>query len=176
MLTSESRRMATSPQMVGRPFTLGPCKTSKYHSVPPHCPFLPRLRLTSTIPAGRDTPSNPAYYVFNKCNIGAADSSIATKGGSYLGRPWRKYASVVFQQTYISDLISPAGWSQWDASSSLEYTTYKEYKNTGPGGTGPGAGPRAEFTGQLDKKWELRDFLGTDVKTWVDKSYFVSKV
>ena len=107
--------------------------------------------------------------MFNKCTIGPSDGTRATKGGSYLGRPWRPYSSVVFQQTYISDLINPAGWSKWDDTRLLGNVFYREFKNTGPGA----AGPRASFSGTLDKKEDLKTFFGKkDWPDWVDKEYF----
>jgi pectin methylesterase-like acyl-CoA thioesterase len=45
--------------------------------------------------SGRDSSSNPSWYVINNSNVAGINSSIAA-GTNYLGRPWKSYARVVF--------------------------------------------------------------------------------
>jgi pectin methylesterase-like acyl-CoA thioesterase len=70
-----------------------------------------RTIATGSITAsGRASASNPSWYVINNSNVDSINSSIPA-GTNYLGRPWYPFARVVFQNTYLSDVIKPAGWS-----------------------------------------------------------------
>lgn len=74
------------------------------------------------------TPANEAYgYVFHNCNL----VSNAKKQSVFLGRPWRKFAHVVFLNCYLGDHIHPFGWDDW----SKEHATlqFYEFQNIGPG-------------------------------------------
>ncbi|KAH6757273.1 Pectin lyase-like superfamily protein [Perilla frutescens var. hirtella] len=55
---------------------------------------------------GRGDPKERNGFVFKECNI-------IGNGKTYLGRPWRKYARVIFYQTSMSDIIVPLGWDAW---------------------------------------------------------------
>ncbi|KAM7199422.1 pectinesterase [Rhypophila sp. PSN 637] len=65
--------------------------------------------------SGRDSSTNPNYYVFNSCSIAAASGNSVKDGAFYLGRPWREYARVVFQRTSMTSVINPAGWKIWNS-------------------------------------------------------------
>lgn len=70
-------------------------------------------------------------------NIAVAAGSSVANGASYLGRPWRNYARVVFQTTDMSAVINSAGWASWsDAAPNTDHVYFKEYKNTGTGSQG----------------------------------------
>jgi hypothetical protein len=62
---------------------------------------------------GRDSSSNPSYYVINKSTVSAASGNSVPSGAYYLGRPWRNYSRVVFQSTSMSNVINAAGWSKY---------------------------------------------------------------
>jgi hypothetical protein len=49
---------------------------------------------------------DPYWYVIDK-------SLITGNGATYLGRPWRNYARVVFQQSYLGASVNHTGWSEW---------------------------------------------------------------
>ncbi|OVA13428.1 Pectinesterase [Macleaya cordata] len=71
---------------------------------------------------------------FQNCNILATpdlDSSSFTVK-TFLGRPWRAYATVVYMQSFIDRLIDPAGWDPW-TSEHLNTLYYAEFNNRGPG-------------------------------------------
>ncbi|KAG0592482.1 hypothetical protein M758_1G249400 [Ceratodon purpureus] len=71
--------------------------------------------------------------------------SITGSGSNLLGRAYGLYSRVFFIDTYMEDIISPEGWSDWPTTASnstsrrlLEESTtrheyYGEYGNTGPG-------------------------------------------
>ncbi|KAE9284839.1 hypothetical protein PF008_g27062 [Phytophthora fragariae] len=75
---------------------------------------------------GRNNDTNPSEYVFNKANVFGSG-----KGIGYLGRPWRPYASVVFQNSNISDVINSDGWQKWNGDNNTTNVYFKEFNNTG---------------------------------------------
>ena len=93
------------------------------------------------------TPDNQAYgFVFSHCKIDATPAApVAVAGAApaapapvqtYLGRPWRDYASVVFLNTEMSDVVRSAGWSDWGKLERAKTARYAEFGNTGAG-SGP---------------------------------------
>ncbi|KAI4317535.1 hypothetical protein L6164_025398 [Bauhinia variegata] len=51
----------------------------------------------------RSSPHDTSGFVFKNCNIFG-------NGTTYLGRPWRSYARVVFYNTKMSNIVQPKGW------------------------------------------------------------------
>ncbi|KAF3037675.1 hypothetical protein E8E12_007398 [Didymella heteroderae] len=117
---------------------------------------------------GRDSDSNPSYYVINKSKVSAASGNTVKAGAYYLGRPWRNYARVVFQNTTLSNVINAAGWTQWQSSDPrTDKVTFGEYGNTGDGASGT----RASFAKKLSSAVSISTVLGSSYKDWVDTSY-----
>ena len=52
---------------------------------------------------------------------------------SFLGRPWRLYASTIFLNCEMSDVIRPAGWNDWNKPEAHATARYAEYNSTGAG-------------------------------------------
>ncbi len=76
------------------------------------------------------TPEGVAYgFVFKNCNIEAAPKVKNV----YLGRPWRKYANVVFINCKMGDFIKPEGWSDWQGTDSFKTAYYAESNSSGAG-------------------------------------------
>ncbi|PNS14347.1 hypothetical protein CAC42_6860 [Sphaceloma murrayae] len=115
---------------------------------------------------GRDAANNTSFYVFNKANVGGNSGANST----YLGRPWRQFSRVVFQRSYLSDVVKPEGWSRWDTVQPLNNVFYREYKNYGPGAQ---TGARANFSAQLSSAVMPSDVLGRGFgnEAWVDSAY-----
>lgn len=67
-------------------------------------------------------------YLFINCNL----KSDAAKNSTYLGRPWRPNAYVVYKKCYLGDHIKNSGWTSM-SSNKPENARFFEYKNTGPG-------------------------------------------
>ncbi|KAJ3039110.1 hypothetical protein HDV00_012601 [Rhizophlyctis rosea] len=121
--------------------------------------------------SGRDSTSNPSYYVFDTCTVRAASSASSITGKVYLGRPWRNYARVVFMNSNLSNIINAAGWSQWSTSSpNTDHVTFGEYNNSGAGAWGSG---RAKFATKLGSSsgYGIGDVLGSSYTNWVDPGY-----
>lgn len=83
----------------------------------------------------------PFGLVFADCRITAAEG-VRT----YLGRPWRDYARVVFLRTSMASAVAPAGWHDWNKPQAHGTAFYAEFASTGPG-----AGPagRVPWSRQL---------------------------
>lgn len=114
---------------------------------------------------GREAANNTSIYVFNQANVRGTSGANST----YLGRPWRQFSRVVFQRSYLSDVVRPIGWSTWDSVQPVNNIVYEEYKNFGPGATGP----RANFSSKLTKPLKIDDVFGRsfEKELWVDTSY-----
>ena len=67
---------------------------------------------------------------------------------TFLGRPWRIYASTIFLNCEMSDVVKPAGWNDWGKPEAHNTARYAEYNSTGAG-----ANPtnRPAWTKQLSK-------------------------
>nr|XP_043635248.1 probable pectinesterase/pectinesterase inhibitor 12 [Erigeron canadensis] len=84
----------------------------------------------------RDSLDQQTGISFQNCSVLATDDLRNTTQviKSYLGRPWRPYSRTVFIESYIDDLIEPAGWIHWsDEDHGLDTLYYGEFGNIGPG-------------------------------------------
>jgi pectinesterase len=115
---------------------------------------------------GREAANNTSFYVFDQCKVNGKSGVNST----YLGRPWRPFSRVVFQESYLGDVVRAEGWSKWDAVQSVENVRYGEYKNFGPGTS---VSTRANFSSQLEKSVQAEEILGKGFERegWVDTSY-----
>ena len=76
------------------------------------------------------TPGGVRYgFVFKDCKIMA----VPGVKDVFLGRPWRKYASVVFIRCAMGDFIDPAGWSNWQKTVQDKTAFFAERNSRGPG-------------------------------------------
>ena len=117
--------------------------------------------------SGRNSSSETAYYVFNKCTIAAEAGQNVSAGSFYLGRPWGLYARVAFQNTQMSNVINAAGWTQWNAGDPRTANAiFQEYGNTGPGASGT-----RKYETALSAPIAIGTILGSGYASWVDTSY-----
>ncbi|KAK3025125.1 hypothetical protein RJ639_043907 [Escallonia herrerae] len=84
---------------------------------------------------GRTDPNQNTGIVIQKSRIGATSDlrPVQSSFPTYLGRPWKEYSRTVVMQSSITDVIVPAGWSEWSGSFALNTLFYAEYQNTGAG-------------------------------------------
>ncbi|GAV83057.1 Pectinesterase domain-containing protein [Cephalotus follicularis] len=75
---------------------------------------------------GRNSPNDPGGFVFKYCTISGT-------GKAYLGRAWRPYSRVIVYESYLSNVVIPAGWDAWNFTNEDQDIEYLEYGNTGPG-------------------------------------------
>lgn len=72
--------------------------------------------------------TSPHGFVFADGRITAAEG-VKT----YLGRPWRPFARVVFLRTEMSAAVRPEGWHNWNKPDAEKTSFYAEFASTGPG-------------------------------------------
>ncbi|MCJ1241357.1 hypothetical protein MMC14_009362 [Varicellaria rhodocarpa] len=120
--------------------------------------------------SGRDSSTNPSWYVINNSTVAAQSGQYVPAGAYYLGRPWRQYARVVFQETSLTNVINSAGWIQWSSSSpNTADVVLEEYDNTGAGASGT----RANFSEKINSPIPITTVLGSSYASafYVDTSY-----
>lgn len=98
-------------------------------------------------------------YVFNDCIL-TGDSSLHSVS---LGRPWQRYADVVYLHCYIGQHIKPEGWSNWNNTDNYLTARYAEYKNYGPSAD---AVQRVKWAKQLSDEEAARITLKNVFKDW----------
>jgi pectinesterase len=86
-------------------------------------------RRNGYITAASTPRDQPFGYVFSHCHISGETPEVRT----YLGRPWRDFASVVFLNTEMSEVVRPQGWHNWGKPQREKTTRYAEFNSTGPG-------------------------------------------
>ncbi|CAK9145687.1 unnamed protein product [Ilex paraguariensis] len=96
----------------------------------------PGQRHSNVITAqGRGTSDQITGISIHNCKIMPAkdfNSNLGIK--TYLGRPWRKFSTVVIMKSFLSSIIDPEGWLKWNNdTSALSSLYYGEYHNKGPG-------------------------------------------
>jgi pectinesterase len=85
------------------------------------------------------TPQGQPYgLVFSGCRISGA-AGVQT----YLGRPWRAYADVIFLNTEMSDVVRPVGWNNWNKPENEGTARYFEFGSKGAGAGGAARAPWA---------------------------------
>jgi pectinesterase len=98
----------------------------------------------------------PFGYVFNRCKITGEPGAK-----TFLGRPWRTYASTIYLNCKMSDVVRPVGWNDWNKKEAHTTIRYAEYNSTGDG-TSPTNRP--DWTKQLSeadaKKITIEKVLG----------------
>ncbi|KAI4323655.1 hypothetical protein L6164_023244 [Bauhinia variegata] len=84
---------------------------------------------------GRTDPNQNTGISIQNCTIQAAPDLAMDLNSTlnYLGRPWKEYSRTVYMESYIGDLIQPAGWLEWNGTFGLDTLFYGEFKNHGPG-------------------------------------------
>ena len=81
------------------------------------------------ITAASTPDAQPWGFVFADCRITGETPDVRT----YLGRPWRDYAAVVFLNTEMSAVVRPEGWHNWNKPKAEKTARYAEFHSTGPG-------------------------------------------
>lgn len=114
------------------------------------------------------TPQDQPYgFVFSHCTL---DGENGVK--TFLGRPWRPYASVTWLNCNLSDVIRPEGWNDWKNPQAHTTARYAEFNSAGSGAN-PQA--RADWTKQLAatdaKKINIAKVLG-GADQWVPAAPF----
>ncbi|QHO57648.1 pectinesterase/pectinesterase inhibitor PPE8B [Arachis hypogaea] len=91
---------------------------------------------TNTITAqGANDSTSPSGFSIQFSNISAHSELLPFLNctRTYLGRPWKEYSRTVFMQSYMSEMVSPQGWKEWNGTLYLDTLYYGEFMNYGPG-------------------------------------------
>ncbi len=85
------------------------------------------------------TPEGQPYgFVFSNCRISGAPG-VQT----YLGRPWRAFAGVIFLNTQMSEAVRPVGWNNWGKPEREKTSRYAEFASSGAGANAAARAPWA---------------------------------
>jgi pectinesterase len=71
----------------------------------------------------------PFGFVFSNCKITGDKPGVKT----YLGRAWRIYASTIFLNSEMSDVVRPEGWNDWKKPETHQTARYAEFNSIGAG-------------------------------------------
>ncbi|KFY75148.1 hypothetical protein V499_04847 [Pseudogymnoascus sp. VKM F-103] len=93
------------------------------------------------------------------------NAASGTDGNSNLGRPWRDYARVVFQNSDFANVISLVGWQAWTSEQSTANVLFVEYNNVNP----EWSSARVAFARKLDAPIDISTILNST--SWVDDKY-----
>ncbi|KAG9016657.1 hypothetical protein FRB90_002648 [Tulasnella sp. 427] len=116
---------------------------------------------TGYVTASGRLSNDSTWYVIDK-------TTVTGTGQVYLGRPWRNYARVVFQNDYLDSNIVPAGWKNWsDTDPRTDKILFGEYNNTGPGAWNATARP--SFATLLTAPVDIITVLNST--SWIDPAY-----
>ncbi|HXI73568.1 MAG TPA: pectinesterase family protein [Verrucomicrobiae bacterium] len=85
----------------------------------------------------------PFGYVFSNCKI-TGEPGVKT----FLGRPWRIYASTIYLNCEMSDVVRPEGWNDWKKPETHTTAHYAEFNSTGAGASPTN---RPDWTKQLNQ-------------------------
>jgi pectinesterase len=88
-----------------------------------------RIVANGYITAASTPEAQPHGMVFRACRITSDSPEFKT----YLGRPWRDFASVVFLDTEMSAAVREVGWHNWNRPERESTSRYAEYGSRGPG-------------------------------------------
>ncbi|KAI1101628.1 pectin lyase fold/virulence factor [Jackrogersella minutella] len=118
-------------------------------------------------------------YIFDQCLFTAADTAtVDLTGLVYLGRPYSQYALVAIKNSYLDDVIQPAGWKVWSTTDTrTDHITFAEYNNVGPGNWENNVAARQAFencTLLTKDDYPLTSVM--DSTDWIDMTYWGSIV
>ncbi|KAF7595567.1 hypothetical protein BBP40_005602 [Aspergillus hancockii] len=113
--------------------------------------------------SSRQTTSDTAWYAIDHCTIKAA-SGVGISGGVYLGRPWRVLARVIYQNSILSDIINPKGWTTMAEGAT---PLYYEFNNTGAGSDTS----KRVYASSIEAAVTKETVLGDDYVDWIEEDF-----
>lgn len=95
---------------------------------------MPNQKNTITAQGRNDANQNTGISIQN-CMVTAANDfpPLMELYSTYLGRTWKLYSRTVYMQSFLGDLIDPAGWLERSGEFASKSLCFREYMNTGPG-------------------------------------------
>ncbi|KAG4127334.1 hypothetical protein ERO13_D10G209900v2 [Gossypium hirsutum] len=116
---------------------------------------------------GKKEQETNTAIVLQNCTISGAPDylPVKDKNKTYLGRPWKQFATTVIMQCQIDDIITPEGYSPMEGTVGLDTGYFAEFQNRGPGANTEGRVTwKAIKKIDMDEamKWTPRVFLNSD--------------
>lgn len=105
------------------------------------------------ITAASTLPYDTYGLVFSHCRVRGVSPELRT----YLGRPWRAFAAVMFLHTEMGEVVRPEGWNNWERADRERSARYFE-----GGSRGPGARPEARVSWARQPDTGVLDGLGAN--------------
>ncbi|KAL1350694.1 probable pectinesterase/pectinesterase inhibitor 21 [Arachis duranensis] len=116
-----------------------------------------RYQPTGIVIQGGSIVSDPEYFPVRFTNK------------AFLARPWKNYSRTVFLDTYLDDLVTPAGYMPWQTAeglSGMDTCYYAEFGNRGPGADNTNRvnwlGIKKNFTAQAANMYNPTNFFRGD--------------
>ncbi|KAF9887539.1 hypothetical protein FE257_010117 [Aspergillus nanangensis] len=103
------------------------------------------------------------WYAFDHCNV-KGGSGLDLAQDVYLGRPWRVLARVIYQNSALSNIINPKGWTTMAEGAT---PLYYEINNSGDGA---GTSSRL-YESQISAAVDKTTVLGSGWTAWIDRTY-----
>lgn len=103
-----------------------------------------------------------------------------SKFKTFLGRPWGNFSRTIILQSFLDNLIDPAGWLEWEEKGhGVDKVDYAEYQNRGPGSNTLGRVKWARVINSSGEatKYTVRNFIAGD--TWIPSTgipYFLDLI
>ena len=114
------------------------------------------------------TPQDEPYgFVFNHCQVDGEDG-VKT----FLGRPWRLYASVTWLNCNLSDVVRPEGWNDWKKPEAHATARYAEFNSQGSGANPEARAGWAKQLNEADAKKITVDKVLGGTDQWVPAASF----
>jgi len=120
------------------------------------------IEITSYVTAHQGDPTAHTKYLITNSTLRGSSNRPYDVHATFLGRPWRCYAWVIYKECFLGDLISPFGWFDWDKGSNCTATVnYEEYASKGPGANpSQRVGWSHQLTAEEAAKYTVESVLG----------------
>lgn len=112
----------------------------------------------------RESEEDPSAFVFKNCNITGNGKAKAN-----LGRGYRSHSRVIIANSYLGDVVSPAGWDPWRGKNNVQDLTFVEEGCWGPGSN---KSKRVPWMKRLSGS-ALRRFVD---KTFIDQQGWIARL
>ncbi|XP_061972592.1 probable pectinesterase 55 [Populus nigra] len=114
---------------------------------------------------GREFPFETNGFVFSNCTVTGIQGFQA-----YLGRAYRPYATVIFQSTFLSEVVQPLGWDAWQYPGQESNFTFAEIDCKGAGSD---TSKRVPWEKKLDGSSQLEKFSKS---SFIDRDGWLAKL
>jgi pectinesterase len=153
ILANRGRQYFKSCQIVGAVDFIFGGATAFFEECQIHC-------VRNGFVTAASTPEDHAFgFVFSSCKIDGETPKVKT----LLGRPWRPYASVVYLNTEMTEVVRPEGWHNWGKPERESTARYSEFQSKGAGALPEG---RVKWAKQLSKEEAEKITVATVLGDW----------